>query len=553
MVKLVKAAAYVRMSSDQQEGSPEQQREAIKQHAENHNYRIVQWYEDLGISGDATTKRTDFQKMIADGSVGDFGAIVCWDQDRFGRFDLVEAGRWIYPLQQSGVILDTVTGGKTDWNNLVDQLTYMAKQMGKAGYLRDLSANVKRGQTKAQDAGKWVTGFPPFGYAVDPETRRLVPADAKTVRTLQQIFERYAAGDSLKQVAAWLNELGILTTRGNKWQQRAVTNVLNNERYLGYSIHNQSTQSKYLPDAATNGKRIFKPRKEWTIIPNTHEALISRELFDVVQSEKVKKQKHTGPNSKNQYPLTQLLYCGSCGEKMSGTSIRGVRQYICSTYNKGTGGCDRRTVKEPEILTTVLKQIRTQLIDRCFGKAERKKLREEIRKLLTDGSEDQERQREHDAKSLQELDAQIEKAVTSMIATSEDLRPLVEKRVRELQDQRDAIAHKATKRAAPPINQVDRIDAKIDAAMNWLDKLETLVQANYNPEEVKRLLAQLVDRVEVDIDRVPESETGKRYTSVMTGGRIYFATEKLFGWSIPDFVKLCRPSGRWWIAVRGKW
>jgi len=114
MVKPVKAAAYVRMSSDQQEGSPEQQREAIKQHAENHNYRIVRWYEDLGISGDATTKRADFQKMIADGSVGDFGAIVCWDQDRFGRFDLVEAGRWIYPLQQSGVILDTVTGGKID-------------------------------------------------------------------------------------------------------------------------------------------------------------------------------------------------------------------------------------------------------------------------------------------------------------------------------------------------------------------------------------------------------------------------------------------------------
>jgi len=63
-----------------------------------------------GISGDATEKRLDFQRMIADASGRrDFEAILCWDQDRFGRFDSVEAGFWIHPLRKAGVKLVTVT------------------------------------------------------------------------------------------------------------------------------------------------------------------------------------------------------------------------------------------------------------------------------------------------------------------------------------------------------------------------------------------------------------------------------------------------------------
>ena len=94
-----------------------------------------------GISGDATEKRKAFQKMIADADRGEFSAILCWDQDRFGRFDSIEAGRWIYPLRQHDVKLVTVAQGEVDWTSFAGRLIYNVTQEGKHAYLRDLSRN----------------------------------------------------------------------------------------------------------------------------------------------------------------------------------------------------------------------------------------------------------------------------------------------------------------------------------------------------------------------------------------------------------------------------
>ena len=89
----VAAVTYVRMSSDKQEESPEQQRAELAKLAERGGFQVVREYFDSAISGDATEKRKQFQKMIADAERGEFKAILCWDQDRFGRFDSIEAGR----------------------------------------------------------------------------------------------------------------------------------------------------------------------------------------------------------------------------------------------------------------------------------------------------------------------------------------------------------------------------------------------------------------------------------------------------------------------------
>ena len=97
---LTPAVCYIRMSSDLQEASPDQQRAEVVKLAAKHGYKIIREYFDEGISGDATEKRIDFQRMIKDAEEkGDFAAILCWDQDRFGRFDSIEAGRWIHPLR----------------------------------------------------------------------------------------------------------------------------------------------------------------------------------------------------------------------------------------------------------------------------------------------------------------------------------------------------------------------------------------------------------------------------------------------------------------------
>ena len=105
--------------------------------------------------------------------------ILCWDQDRFGRFDILEAGKWIAPFRDSGVRLETVAQGEIDWDDLSGQLIYSVNQLAKHQYLRDLSRNVIRGQVAAQKANRTIFGTPPYGYKKEKET----DSNGKVVRS----------------------------------------------------------------------------------------------------------------------------------------------------------------------------------------------------------------------------------------------------------------------------------------------------------------------------------------------------------------------------------
>ena len=134
---------------DKQDASPQQQRDELTKLAARDGFHLVGEYFDDAISGDRTDKRHAFQRMIADAARGKFKAILCWDQDRFGRFDSVEAGFYIHPLRQAGVRLVTVAQGAVDWTTFAGRLIYNVQQEGKHAFLRDLSRNVLRGRIAA--------------------------------------------------------------------------------------------------------------------------------------------------------------------------------------------------------------------------------------------------------------------------------------------------------------------------------------------------------------------------------------------------------------------
>lgn len=143
------AVGYIRMSSDKQEASPDQQRDEIVKLAAKHGYTIIRWYEDHAISGVKTLKRKQFLQMIDDVKrIGDFQAILCWDQDRFGRFDSIEAGEWILPLRRAGVELICVVQGRINWDDFAGRMIYQITQEGKNQFLDSLWNNVMRGMLK---------------------------------------------------------------------------------------------------------------------------------------------------------------------------------------------------------------------------------------------------------------------------------------------------------------------------------------------------------------------------------------------------------------------
>ena len=143
------AVAYYRMSSDKQETSIPAQRTAVERYADENGYHIVREYVDSGISGDATEKRLQFQRMISDATTAQWKSIIVWNQDRFGRFNSLEAGHWVYPLVQAGVSLVTTDQGVIDWTDFTGRMMYAIQQEGKHQFLRDLSRNVMRGKLAA--------------------------------------------------------------------------------------------------------------------------------------------------------------------------------------------------------------------------------------------------------------------------------------------------------------------------------------------------------------------------------------------------------------------
>jgi DNA invertase Pin-like site-specific DNA recombinase len=134
--------------------------------------------------------------MIADAKeLGDFEAILCWDQARFGRFDSIEAGYYINPLRKAGVYLATVMDGVIDWNDSTARIISNVRQEGKHQQLVDHSANVTRGQLTSAQKGSWL-GSPPYGYRIEgPKyAKRLVLDDPGKVRIVKRIFHEFVEG-----------------------------------------------------------------------------------------------------------------------------------------------------------------------------------------------------------------------------------------------------------------------------------------------------------------------------------------------------------------------
>jgi site-specific DNA recombinase len=151
-----RAVAYYRMSTGRQEASIPDQRAAVEKLAAKEGYVIVREYLDEAISGDDTEKRTDFKRMREDAGKGEFSTILCWDQDRFGRFDSLDAGFWIKPIRDAGVTLHTVSQGAIDWEDFGGRLIYSVQQEGKNAFLKDLSRNVVRSMLAKAKRGEWM-------------------------------------------------------------------------------------------------------------------------------------------------------------------------------------------------------------------------------------------------------------------------------------------------------------------------------------------------------------------------------------------------------------
>jgi len=421
--RLTRAAGYLRRSTNKQEKSLEDQRREIEKYAEKHGYTLVRWYVDDGISGDDTDKRHDFQRMHADACNGrDFDAILCWDQDRFGRFNSMEASYWIHPLMKAGVRLETVTDGPIDWSDFAGRMVYSIKQEGKHQYLIDLSGNVARRQIQNARDGYLCGQAAPYGFdrmildeAGQPRQRvhngeqfvkprswhvTLVPSDdPEKVKWAKWLFTTYANTDTgLRTLANELNKRGIPGPRGGKWWIGTIRALLGNEAFVGTFVWGKRGEGKYHRVAGgeirrrnANGKKLDEnPPETWTVVENAWEPLVDVATFKRVQAKLADRRSERGrpsqtTTSTDNYLLSGIVHCAHCGAKMFGhrrtRRKRGKtyesRRYVCSTYfTQGKEVCGCHSIDQAVLLDVLVRKLQEAVL--CGGN------RDELRRRVVD-------------------------------------------------------------------------------------------------------------------------------------------------------------------------
>jgi site-specific DNA recombinase len=381
----MRVAVYLRMSSDAQDQSLAQQEEALRAHAGRKGYEIVAVYRDEGISGrgDKTPHRAGFQKMIKDATAGVFRRILCWDQDRFSRADMLEAGGIIEPLRKSRVKLETIAQGVIDWNRFEGRVAYGVMQEGKHQYIRDVGRSTMRGNIRKM-ASEHVNGYPggpaPYGYRrvtrLEKHNRishlEIVEEQAEVVR---KIFRWYAEpGGSAHGVASRLATEGIPTARGAKvWRRENVARLLRCPAYIGVIEWGKEHGGAFFVRTATGE---IQPRHEYEELqdegsppplmkvhrherPDLVPPIVSKKLYERVQHLLEERKKATR-SAKSIHPLSGLVRCSQCGRTMHACSgyVKGQPCYRCSSHLLPDGGrCQSRRVPEHPLLDAIADEL----------------------------------------------------------------------------------------------------------------------------------------------------------------------------------------------------
>ena len=323
------AVAYARYSSaGQRDVSIEQQLADIRAFAKREGYTLVHEYADHAKSGfKHVSARTAFQSMMSAAESGNFGTLICWKVDRFGRNREESAlfkGRLrrfgvkvLYAMEpipegSAGVLLEGMLEATAEW------------------YSRQLSENVTRGMLDNANRCLY-NGTKILGYARGADGRYAIqPEEAAVVRN---IFALYSSGYSAARICRILNDQGVKTSRGCRFTPESLMRIITNERYTGVYIWGDVRVPEGMP------------------------AIIDLSTFEEAQRMRRKTARHIEQGAVD-YLLTGKAFCGCCGAAMigdSGTSKDGTRHYYYTCQSrKARKGCTKKSIQRDRLESIVI-------------------------------------------------------------------------------------------------------------------------------------------------------------------------------------------------------
>lgn len=339
------AVIYARYSSsNQREESIAGQIRECRQYAERNCMHVIHEYTDSALTG-TSDKRPAFQQMIHDSDRHTFDAVIVWKLDRFAR-NRYDAAMYRHLLAKNNVKIFSAMENISDspegiiLEGLMESLAEY--------YSANLAENVRRGLYDSALERK-VLSRPTFGYK--KSAAGTYEIDTETAPIVQRVFREYADGKPYMAILEGLNNDGIRTINGNKFTNNSLRKMLKNDRYIGIYRYKDIIDLQGIPP------------------------IIDKALFDQVQKE-IQRRSFTkirqAPQGSEVYLLSGKLFCGHCGEPMTGERGRSktgkeYRYYSCNgTKTRSRNGCKKKRVQKEVIEAEVMRLINEEILTDDF-------------------------------------------------------------------------------------------------------------------------------------------------------------------------------------------
>ena len=377
MIYINRVGIYLRLSNEDRDKickgidseSIKNQRNMLIQYINKHeDFILVDEYCDEDLSG-AGTYRPEFERLIKDCEEHKLDIVLCKSQSRFSR-DMEIIEKYIHNKFLEWNIRFIGLSDNADTKMLGNKKSRQINGLVNEWYLEDVSNNIRSAFYSKMRQGEFISPFAPFGYKVSITNNNQLVIDEMAAYIVKDIYKLYLNGLGFTTIAKYLNsknipspslykylmgiKLNIVSKKRRediKWNANAIKTILTNEVYLGHLIQGKRTTISY-----KNHKIKKKDRNEWKRVLNTHEAIISEEIFKKVQiaiQERTKFRKANGII----HMFSGKVFCLECKSCMRKKNSTKYQYLVCSNNSYGSYCINKRGIRYDELVKLVLKSI----------------------------------------------------------------------------------------------------------------------------------------------------------------------------------------------------
>jgi DNA invertase Pin-like site-specific DNA recombinase len=297
----IPAAQYLRMSTEHQQYSLQNQSAAIGKYAESHGFEIVQTYSDAAKSGVGLRRRAGLRELLKEVVAGtaNYRAILVYDVSRWGRFqDTDESAHYEFVCKSAGVPVHYCAEAFANDGSLPSLIMKALKRTMAGEYSRELGVKVLAGQRRLALLGFKQGGMPGYGLrrmlvsnegqaklklsfgerkSLATDRVILVPGTAHEVQVVRDIYQMLVSeGMSIYAIARELNRAGVGYRANSRWTHHTVADVLTNPKYAGIHVYGRTTSRLYTPT-------VRLPRSEWILAQGAFEPVVDYRTFAEAQ------------------------------------------------------------------------------------------------------------------------------------------------------------------------------------------------------------------------------------------------------------------------------